>query len=243
MALTKMTFELLKQLLSEIEARPIKLVTVGYPDCLVNESYIGATFGEGLAASLSYREDSKDIIKWHDIGAYLDKIIETKSLLELLNIEMTILDINKVRGDEIICDLNESVSEQLHDEFDIVLDGGAMEHCFNVGQVINNFVAMAKVDGYIVHQNPLVSMNHGFFNFNPTFYYDYYTDNGHALISPIYGVVAKGLDFSVKKLPLIQTFASPPDRSGIVVVCQKRHNRANTWPTQSKYKIYPDLKK
>ena len=97
MALSKMTFDIFRQLQSEIASHPIKLVTVGYPDCLVNASFIGKTFGEDLVPKLIYREDSKDIINWHALGAQLDKIIETKSLLELLKIDMTVLDINEVR--------------------------------------------------------------------------------------------------------------------------------------------------
>ncbi len=243
MALSKMTFDIFRQLQSEIASHPIKLVTVGYPDCLVNASFIGKTFGEDLVPKLIYREDSKDIINWHALGAQLDKIIETKSLLELLKIDMTVLDINEVRRGETLCDLNEPIAQDLHGQFDIVLDGGTMEHCFNVGQVIKNFLALAKVDGYVIHQNPLMVMNHGFYNFNPTFYYDFYKDNGHDLVSPIYGSTAQGLDYKITKLPYIEKFPGVPEDSWVTVVVKKQHDRASTWPMQSKYKMYPELKK
>ena len=243
MALSKLTFEIIKQLFDEIDSRPIELITVGYPDCLVTAEFIDATFGRNLASKLSYREDSADIIEWHALGDELDRIIETRSLLELLDIKMTVLDINEVRGGEILCDLNEPLTKDLYSRFDIVLDGGTMEHCFNVGQVIKYFVAMAKVGRFILHQNPLMVMSHGFFNFNPTFYYDFYTDNGHELISPIYGIVAKGLDYKAIKLPPIAKFPGVPDESWLTVVIKKKHDGANTWPMQSKYKIFPELKK
>lgn len=239
MALGKQTFEIFKQILTNVSHRPLKLVTVGYPDCLVSEDYIGNAFGKDILPQLTFREDSKDILSWHNLESRLERVIETEALFDLIGIEMTVLDITKVRGDEVVCDLNEPVPQDLENAFDIVYDGGAMEHCFNIGQVIKNFVVMAKVDGVVVHNNPLVVMNHGFFNFNPTFYYDYYKDNGHELISPIYGVVSDGLDYKVFDLPPISRFSKAPDNSWLCVVARKCHDRPNTWPVQSKYKIEP----
>jgi len=240
MALGKLTFEIFDHILSKVSHRPLKLVTVGYPDCLVNEEFIGEKFGTDTQAQLVFREDSADIIGWHNLGKHLDRIIETSSLLRLIGIEMSVLDINEVRGGEIICDLNEPVPEFMRGAFDIVLDAGAMEHCFNVGQVMNNFINMARIDGVVVHNNPLVVFNHGFFNFNPTFYYDFYRDNDHELISPIYGVLNQGLDYKVIELPSISRFGKAPDNSWICVVAKKCHDRPNIWPLQSKYKLQPN---
>ena len=51
-----------------------------------------------------------------------------------------------------------------------------------------NILSMLKVGGHIYHSNPLVSLNHGFYNLNPTFYSDFYIDNGHKLVAPIYAI-------------------------------------------------------
>ena len=241
MALGKLTFEIFKQLMPQIRSRPIPMATVGYPDCLVPASLIGDMFGKELVSKLTYREDSDKIIKWHDVSSYVDRVVESKSLLRLLGIDMTVLDIREVRGDEIICDLNEPVPSELVNRFDIVLDGGTMEHCFNIGQVINNLVSMSKVGGFIVHGNPLVVMNHGFYNFNPTFYHDYYIDNGHRLASPIYGLVHRGLESEVFELPSTRRFEKAPDNSWLSVIAQKQHDRPNVWPMQTKYKNSPTL--
>jgi hypothetical protein len=241
MAIGKLTLDIFRQLMPRIESRPIKLVTVGYPDCLMSDAIVSDLFGEDVLSSLTYREDSDKIIAWHSLGNHLDKVIETQSLFKALDIEMTVLDINEVRGGEIICDLNEPIDPDLHGCFDIVLDGGTMEHCFNVGQVITNLVSMAKVNGFVMHGNPLVVMNHGFFNFSPTFYHDYYIDNGHRLPSPIYGYVSKGLEYELFELPPTQRFGKAPDNSWINVIAQKLHNRKNAWPMQTKYKNSPSL--
>ncbi|MDG2320852.1 MAG: hypothetical protein P8L79_11405 [Rhodospirillaceae bacterium] len=241
MAIGKLTLDLFEQVMPHISSRPIALVTVGYPDCLVPASLVGEMFGKDIIDKLAYRDDSDKIIAWHSLGGKLDKVIETRSLLELLGIEITVLDISEVRGGEIICDLNHPIPPELNGRFDIVLDGGTMEHCFNIGQVINNLVSMAKVNGFVIHGNPLVVMNHGFFNFSPTFYYDYYIDNGHRLPSPIYGYVHKEMDYQLFELPPTKRFGNVPDNSWVSVVAQKLHDRGNKWPMQTKYKNSPTL--
>lgn len=241
MALGKITFEVLRTLMSKTDHRPVSMVTVGYPDCLVPASLIGEMFGEELVPKLEYREDSNKIIRWHGLEGKLDQVVETKKLLELLGIDMTVLDINTVRGGEIICDLNEPIPEELQGRFDCVLDGGTMEHCFNVGQVIKNFVSLAKIDGYIIHSNPLSAFNHGFYNFNPTFYYDYYVDNEHRLAGPIYAVIHKGFDFEAVKLSATENIENVPNNAWLSVVAQKKHDRENVWPMQTKYKRKPGL--
>jgi len=241
MAIGKLTLDIFKQLMPRIAERPIQMVTVGYPDCLVPVSLVSQLFGDEILSQLTYRDDSDKIISWHNLGEYLDKVIETESLLAALDIDITVLDINEVRGGEIICDLNEPIDKDLHNRFDIVLDGGTMEHCFNVGQVMNNIVSMAKVNGFVIHGNPLVVMNHGFFNFSPTFYHDYYIDNGHSLLAPIYGYVHEGIDYKLFELPPTDRFTNAPDNSWLSVVAQKVHNRKNDWPMQTKYKNSPTL--
>lgn len=241
MAIGKITLDTFKQLMPHIERRPISLVTVGYPDCLVPTSVVRDMFGQDVAAKLTYREDSDKIIAWHNLGNFIEEIIDTKSLLDALEIEMTVLDINEVRGGEVICDLNRPVPKDLLERFDIILDGGTMEHCFNIGQVINNLVGMSKINGFIVHGNPLNVMNHGFFNFCPTFYHDYYLDNGHRLVSPIYGYINVGIESQLFELPATKRFKGAPEDSWISVIAQKLHTKKNVWPMQTKYKNNPSL--
>jgi hypothetical protein len=65
--------------------------------------------------------------------------------------------------------------EDWPEKYDVVIDGGTAEHCFNVGQVFANILSAVRPDGgIVVHVNPLNMMNHGFWNISPTAYADFY---------------------------------------------------------------------
>jgi len=75
-------------------------------------------------------------------------------------------------------DLNKPLPEELWGQYDVVLDSGTMEHCFNVKEVLFNSVRLLKEGGYIIHLNPVSGMvNHGFYQFSPTLYFDFYAVN------------------------------------------------------------------
>lgn len=152
-----------------------------------------------------------------------------------LGIELSIIDIKEVRGGEIICDLNHPVSEDLKCKYDIVYDGGTLEHCFNVAQAVTNILSMAKVKGFIIHNNPLVLINHGFYNFSPTFYYDFYVQNGHKLASEIVGTKNDGLDVEKWSLHPTKRLQDAPTETGISVVVRKLNASAPIFPVQTKY--------
>jgi SAM-dependent methyltransferase len=79
----------------------------------------------------------------------------------------------------IVHDLNSPVPEDLAGSFDLVVDGGTMEHCFDVKTVLANTVRLLKDGGRVLHINPVSGwINHGFYQFSPTLYYDFYTANG-----------------------------------------------------------------
>jgi 2-polyprenyl-3-methyl-5-hydroxy-6-metoxy-1,4-benzoquinol methylase len=64
--------------------------------------------------------------------------------------------------------------EDWPEKYDVVIDGGTAEHCFNVGQVFANILSAVRPDGgIVVHVNPLNMMNHGFWNISPTAYADF----------------------------------------------------------------------
>ena len=198
-------------------------------------------FGAGIAASLKFRADSDAIIKWHGLQGKLSAIIETEHFFSLIGGEITFLDINKVRGTEIVQDLNMPLQDGLEGRFDIVYDGGTMEHCFNVGQVMQNFLALAKVGGFIYQNNPLNVPNHGFYNFNPTFYHDFYIDNGHELTAEIMAYYGGPLEHTLVKLPATQRYKESLPESWITVLARRMHDRRATWPMQTKYKLNPSL--
>ena len=96
---------------------------------------------------------------------------------------------------------------------------------------------MAKVGGHIIHLNPLFVINHGFYNLSPTFYKDFYDDNGHKL-----GFTTEGIEYSAFEVPpFTRIISGIPENSWICVIAQRLNDREPAWPIQTKYKNNPTL--
>lgn len=241
MAINARILNMLLQVMQAAERKPCKLLCLGYPDLLVTREQLRGLLGGG-ADALEQRSDSEQIVRWHGLQGRLDSVAETTSVFKALGVDATFVDIKPSRGVEIPLDLNEPVRDELLGRFDVVYDGGTMEHCFNVGQVMKNLLAMTREGGFILHLNPLNFFNHGFFNFNPTFYADWYSQNGHRIASDFLGLHGPVLDSQAAALPAHAGGAVIPPGAVIMVVAQKLNEKPPTWPTQYKYLANPQLK-
>lgn len=77
--------------------------------------------------------------------------------------------------------LNEPVNLQGR-QFDVVLNLGTLEHVFNIGQAMATLHELTRPGGVIVHGMPLTGwLDHGFYSFHPTFYWDLAAVNGYAV--------------------------------------------------------------
>lgn len=77
-------------------------------------------------------------------------------------------------------DLNQPVS--LGRVFDVVYNGGTAEHVFNVWQFFKTVHDHTANGGLMIHGAPFTGwLDHGFFNFNPTFYWDLASANGYII--------------------------------------------------------------
>ncbi|OGT98221.1 MAG: hypothetical protein A2X80_06615 [Geobacteraceae bacterium GWB2_52_12] len=75
-------------------------------------------------------------------------------------------------------DLNHPIT--LGREFDVVYNGGTAEHVFNVWQFFKTVHDHTASRGVMIHGAPFTGwIDHGFFNFNPTFFWDLAAANGY----------------------------------------------------------------
>jgi hypothetical protein len=221
---------------------PKRLLCLGYPDMLVTETQLAKVCGAEAAARLAFREDSESILRWHHLDREMSRVAETESVFRALGLESEFVDIVASRGKEIVLDLNDPAPADLAGRYDLVYDGGTMEHCFNVGQVMRNILAFAKVGGYILHVNPFNYYNHGFFNFNPTFYHDWYSQTGNAVVTPCYAMYGAVLEPQLAQLEAERPFQQAPARAVVLVAAQKLSDAPPRWPVQAKYRANPTLK-
>ena len=155
-----------------------RVASMGYPDIIAPMEMVEKVMGDEFP-KLTYRPDSEAICKRHGIAKR--DIPDAHSFFKAMGCALDVYDIVKERGCEILCDLNHPIVSR--GSYDIVLDVGTAEHCFNIGQAIVNMADMVRKDGYIIHENPFNCGNHGFYNLNPTWYHDFYTTNGFDLLA------------------------------------------------------------
>jgi hypothetical protein len=158
---------------------PTAIMQVGclsYPDLLITREQIAARYPHLADTTYRLRKDGDKIRQWHSMP-HLTEIIETTDFFDKLGCETDYFDFAEIRGGEIIADLNMPLSSEHYEKYDIVIDTGTLEHCFNVGIAFENMCRLARVGGLIISAAPMSKVNHGFWNFSPCAYDNYFRQN------------------------------------------------------------------
>jgi hypothetical protein len=83
--------------------------------------------------------------------------------------------------------------------------------------------------------------NHGFYNLNPTWYYDFYLENGFQIHD--LKIINNGVFNPVfYNAPPYQRFSNIPENSSMAMIAQRVEIKEIKWPIQTKYKNNPTLK-
>ena len=109
-----------------------------------------------------------------------DTVIDFARLVKLLGLgELQTLDVSAYQGAEIVADLNAPVPPELLGRFGLIVDGGTMEHVFDLRQGMKNTANMLRPGGRVVHMSPANNyVNHGFVQLSPALFHEYYVENG-----------------------------------------------------------------
>lgn len=206
------------------------IASMGYPDILIAPEELKAGAGEAFG-QIRYRPESQQICKRHGISFRL--IPDAEALFELFGLSLDVYDIQAERGGEICLDLNKPYPENSKAQYEWVLDVGTLEHCFNVAQALANMAGLVKLGGHIIHENPLNWGNHGFYNFCPTFFYDFYRDNGFEVLESLV-LVHKSNQFM--EPPPVKRFLMPVEKCNLFTIAKRVEIKDFVWPIQSKYR-------
>lgn len=97
--------------------------------------------------------------------------------------EVHALDVSDYEKADIIFDLNYDLPEELIGKFDIVFDGGVIEHVFDVVKAFKNLCQMTKVGGYIFNINPVYNyLYNTFWNISPEMFLEFYGANKYKIL-------------------------------------------------------------
>lgn len=101
------------------------------------------------------------------------------AFFRLMNVEeLYTLDFNDYEHADIIADLNKPIPSEFQGRFNLIFDGGTLEHIFDIKQAMMNISLMLKPKGKIIHLSPTSNyIGHGFYSFSPSLFFDYYLAN------------------------------------------------------------------
>ncbi len=93
------------------------------------------------------------------------------------------MDASSYEHASFVHDLNEPLPPELRNCFDLVFDGGTLEHVFNFPEALRSAMALVKVGGSLVSNQVFNNMvGHGFYCFGPeVFYQSLSEENGFVL--------------------------------------------------------------
>lgn len=82
-----------------------------------------------------------------------------------------------------ILDFNIPITQEFHERYDVIFDGGTLEHIFNFPECLKNIYRMLKPGGLVIHLSPSSNhVDHGFYMFSPTVFHDYYAANNYEIV-------------------------------------------------------------
>lgn len=167
-----------KMILAECKRRPFEgsVLTLGRQDM-----YFTYSMFESWAAEFDVTlQEPPTITLSHNKELAKKGFVSDETFFQALGFsEVASLDHSDFEGATYLLDLNsDTIQEKLRAHFDIIINGGTMEHVFHVPNVLKNIYEMLKDNGRICHGAPSSNhIDHGFYMFSPTLFWDYYSAN------------------------------------------------------------------
>lgn len=113
------------------------------------------------------------------------QVFNDKKLFRVLGFDsVSAIDFDDSEGAEIIHDLNIIGPDEEHrGYFDVIYNNGTMEHIFHTPNFLENIFLYLKEGGVVIHSAPINNQTeHGFYQFSPTLFYDFYTENRYDIL-------------------------------------------------------------
>jgi hypothetical protein len=220
------------------------VLTLGNQDVYATEKDINLWFKENKLKAVKPKNiyySTGDTVK--KINNESKRFIHAKTFFEFLGIpEKEYFDIDKFDFDKpkILQDLEKPISKKYHNFFRLIIDGGTLEHIFDIKSLMTNLVKATKISGYIIHFVPANNfLNHGFYQPSPTFFYDFYEANGFEIVEAYLVELRAGFHryyYYDHKKDYLGVYINPTNRlANCFVVRKKRNINKIISPSQSIY--------
>jgi len=109
--------------------------------------------------------DSDELLQYRSYADYF--------FLHYLGVKnLSVIDNSNYENADIIHDMNQPIPQSLCESFDVVIDGGTLEHVFNFPTAIKNCMMMIKTGGSIfIFSMANNHCGHGFYQFSPELFF------------------------------------------------------------------------
>ena len=151
-------------------------------------------------------------------------------------------DSSKYENPDLVIDLNKKINKKLFNQFDNIVDIGTLEHVFDTHSALENYIKMLKKGGHLLIAVPCSNMiDHGFYTFSPTLFYDYFSCNHFKILgcylreSSPFMYEYKSNIYEYKKLGSEIPFISDRAVEFIVLAKKIKNVRKINKPVQSVY--------
>jgi hypothetical protein len=167
------------------------------------------------------------------------------------------MDKTSYEGATINHDLNLPVPEELKEKYDIVLDGGSLEHIFNFPVAIKQCMEMLKINGHYFGMTPFNNFaGHGFYQFSPELFLSIFSsENGFEILDIIlyeedgvnswYKILNpktcyRGITFQNKVPTLLLILAEKKEAKAIFSIYPQQQIYQEAWSSESKQILMQD---
>ena len=154
----------------------LRMLSIGYPDLIYPLNNYKTKFFDIYKCF----PGSSKALKWHNKQGHLYQNFSIEKYVNSRGWTFEYVDLKQGTGDDknfVQLDLNHNIPNSYFCSYDIVIDSGTAEHCFNIGKVFENYFYLLKPGGYMLQYLPFFSPNHGFWSVNPTLIFDIAKDN------------------------------------------------------------------
>lgn len=133
------------------------------------------------------------------------------------------LDYSDYENATILSDLNEPISSLYEELYDVVLDGGTLEHIFNYPIALKNAMRMCKINGFLVLMTPTSGCNgHGFYQFSPELFVDVLNNNGFSILDISLCRSCGNESYSMYKVSTINDNKLNSKSVSVLCICAKK---------------------
>lgn len=192
--------------------------------------------------STKFFDKKNKIISWK--GTKKDNNINAYYLMKLFGSSNSkCCDVSSYEDPDFILDLNKPIKKSLYNKYNNIVDTGTFEHIFNIPRVLENYTKILKKNGHLVISTTCSNLiDHGFYSFSPTFFFDYFEVNGFKIKNCFLKEYSPYLFEEDSKIYIYNGRGSEiPFISGkaveVIIIAKKVKNLKNQiFPTQFVYK-------